>query len=59
MNRTHYLSRIVAALLLLVGLAGVAQAQTRTISGRVLDGAGNKQGLPGANVLVKIERAHV
>ena len=52
MNRTHYLSRFVAALLLLAGLAGVAQAQTRTISGRVLDGT-NSEGLPGANVLVK------
>lgn len=53
MNRTHYLSRIAAALLLLVGLAGVAQAQTRTISGRVLDGAANGTGLPGANVVAK------
>lgn len=55
MNRTRYFLRLLLpglTLLALIGLVGTAQAQTRALSGRVFDAAGNK-GLPGANVVLK------
>ncbi len=53
MTSIRYLNRLVPVLLLaLFGLVGTAQAQTRSLSGRVTDAADGK-GLPGVSVLVK------
>ncbi|HEY0111326.1 MAG TPA: SusC/RagA family TonB-linked outer membrane protein, partial [Fibrella sp.] len=54
MTSIRYLVRIVPLMLvtLLLGWAGTANAQNRTVSGRIVD-ASDSRGLPGANVLLK------
>jgi TonB-linked SusC/RagA family outer membrane protein len=52
MNQIRYFLRPIILILLTTGLHGIAHAQTRLVSGQVIDASDNK-GLPGANILVK------
>ena len=52
MNRIRYFLKPIILILITAGLCGIAHAQTRVVSGQVIDAADNK-GLPGANVLLK------
>jgi len=52
MNLIRYSLRPIILILFAAGFHGMAIAQSRTVSGQVIDASDNK-GLPGANVLVK------